>query len=106
MSCHSPFGRECTDKDATGIVHKLDAVARLFEVQDQVFGSVLVGESEGLFDVVDLDDQTLLDGLPDDIDSGQRVGLTVDLLLDLFEKFRLQVDCDKDDLGVDPVLGL
>ena len=71
-----------------------------------MFGSVLVGESEGLFDVVDLDDQTLLDGLPDDIDSGQRVGLSVNLLLDLFEQFRLQVDRDKNDLRVDPVLGL
>lgn len=71
-----------------------------------MFRRVLVGKLEGLLDILDLDDQTLLDGLPDDIHSGQRVGLTVDLLLDLLQQLGSEVDGDEDDLRVDPVLGL
>lgn len=71
-----------------------------------MFRRVLVGEPEGLINVVDLDDQTLFDGLPDDVHTRQRVGLTIDLLLDVFEQFQGEVDGDQDNLRVDTVFGL
>ena len=102
----SPFRRKGSYKHASSIVDELDAVARLFEVEDQVLRRILVRELESLFNIPNSDDQTLLDRLSNDIHSGQGVSLLVDLLLDAFEKLVGQIDSDEDDLRVDPVFSL
>jgi hypothetical protein len=71
-----------------------------------VLWRILVRKLEGLFDIPNSDDQTLLDRLSNDVHSGQGVGLLVDLLFDALEKFGGQIDGDEDDLRVDTMLGL
>ena len=67
---------------------------------------VIIGEIHSLLKRLDLDDDTLWNGLPDDIHSRQSVRLFVDLPLDGCDMIWRQADGDEDDLRVDTMLGL
>lgn len=75
-------------------------------MQDQVLRRVLVGERHGLIQRLGLDDQTLLDGLLDDVNSGQGSCLAIDFDLDFLQERLVEINGDQDDLRIDAVLGL
>lgn len=71
-----------------------------------MLGRILVTECHSLFQIRDLDDQALLDGLFGDSDSWQCLCLNINLFLDLGEEFSREIDGDEDDLGIGSVFGL
>lgn len=67
---------------------------------------ILVAKLHALVERVDLDDQTLGDGLLDDVHTWESVGLAVHLDFDVLQELVRERDGDEDDLRIDAVLGL
>lgn len=100
------FGREGTNKHATGILNLSYNLFRLLEVQNQVLRSILIAKLDSLFQILDLNRDTLLDSLPCNLDTGERPGLSIDFGFDSSKVLRGEIDGEEDDLGVDAVFGL
>jgi hypothetical protein len=57
-------------------------IPRVFEMKNEVLRSVVIRELEGLLHGRGLHDNTLWDGFSEDVHTGERSGLGVDLFLD------------------------
>lgn len=100
------FWRERTNKHATRILNLSHNLFRLLKVQNQVLRSIFIAKLDSLFQILDLNGDTLLDRLPRNLDAGERPGLSINFGFDSSEVLRGEINGEEDDLGVDAVFGL
>jgi hypothetical protein len=60
---------------------------RILEVHDEMFGSVLVGELDTALKIWSANNDALRDCLAEDLDTRERVRLSINLALDLGQVF-------------------
>lgn len=67
---------------------------------------IVIREFESFFNALNFDDKTLRNGLPEDVNAGKSISLSIDFFFDLGDVFVSEVDSDENDLGVNTMLGL
>lgn len=86
------FGRPVADEDAACILHCGHDGLGVLDLEDQVFGGVVIAPVHSFLDILDDESDGVLDGAADDVLSREGVGLRVQLGFDGGELLVVQVD--------------
>lgn len=96
--------RPRSDKDRSSVLHQLDRLRRILQVQQQVLGRIVVRELERLLHTSGLQDEALAQALPQDLGPRKRLRLLLDRCVDRLDVQVVAVDRDEDGLRVEAVL--